>query len=278
MNKKMNRSIKDSAFISVLKREWIRMISRKLYFGACIVLPLFSIFFMATIFGSGQMGNIPVGVVDYDQTATSRSVIRTVSAVPTFKVTEYYIDDISARNATQKKQIYGYLVIPPNFEDNLLNGNGATLSYYYHYALLSVGSEVRGAFETVLQTLSLSPIVVEATALGINESLIESFLVPINTQSHPLYNPDLDYSVYLSNPFFFILFQVIILLVTVYSIGIEVKFKTGNIWLECAKKNMVIAVLGKILPYTAIFVIMGIFANYVMFGVCTFLFLAVLGH
>ena len=267
MNKKMNRSIKDSAFISVLKREWIRMISRKLYFGACIVLPLFSIFFMATIFGSGQMENIPVGVVDYDQTATSRSVIRTVSAVPTFKVTEYYIDDISARNATQKKQIYGYLVIPPNFEDNLLNGNGATLSYYYHYALLSVWSEVRGAFETVLQTLSLSPIVVEATALGINESLIESFLVPINTQSHPLYNPDLDYSVYLSNPFFFILFQVIILLVTVYSIGIEIKFKTGNIWLECTKKNMVIAVLGKILPYTAIFVIMGIFANYVMFGV-----------
>ena len=64
MNKKMNRSIKDSAFISVLKREWIRMISRKLYFGACIVLPLFSIFFMATIFGSGQMENIPVGVVD----------------------------------------------------------------------------------------------------------------------------------------------------------------------------------------------------------------------
>lgn len=250
MNKKMNRYIKDSAFISVLKREWIRMISRKLYFGVCIVLPLFCIFFMATIFGSGQMENIPVGVVDYDQTATSRSIIRTVSAVPTFKVTEYYIDDISARNATQKKQIYGYLVIPSNFEDNLLNGNGVTLSYYYHYALLSVGSEVRGAFETVLQTLSLSPIAVEATALGINENLIKSFLVPINTQSHPLYNPDLDYSVYLSNPFFFILFQVIILLITVYSIGIEIKFKTGNIWLECAKKIWLLLILGKILPYT----------------------------
>lgn len=59
---------------------------------------------MATIFGSGQMENIPVGCRDIDQTATSRSIIRTVSAVPTFKVTEYYIDDISARNANTKKQ------------------------------------------------------------------------------------------------------------------------------------------------------------------------------
>ena len=37
----------------------------------CIVLPLFSIFFMATIFGNGQMENLPVGIVDGDNTATT---------------------------------------------------------------------------------------------------------------------------------------------------------------------------------------------------------------
>lgn len=45
-------------------------------------------------------------------------------------------------------------------------GRDATLSYYYHYALLSVGGEVRGAFETLLRTLSLAPVVVQATAMG----------------------------------------------------------------------------------------------------------------
>ena len=263
----MDKLKRHSAFISVLIREWNRMTSRRLYFGVCIILPLFCVFYMATIFGSGQMENIPIGIVDYDQTATSRGIIRTISAIPTFKITDRDIDDVSARNATQKKKIYGYLVIPPNFEANVSNGNGATLSYYYHYALLSVGSEVKGAFETVLRTLSISPVLAEGAALGIEENRIEDFLVPVNTQNHPLYNPDLDYSVYLSNPFFFILFQVLILLVTVYSIGTEIKFKTGDDWLKCADMNMVTAIFAKILPYTVIFSIIGIFANYVMFGI-----------
>ena len=255
------------SFFSVFEREIARMTPRRLYFGVCIVLPLFCVFFMATIFGSGQMENLPIGIVDLDQTATSRNISRTIETVPTFNVIAHYTDDISARTATQQKKIYGYLVIPENFEENVLSGKTTTLSYYYHYALLSVGSEIQGAFETVLQPLAITPIINEATALGISENQIEDFLVPVNEQGHPLYNPDLDYSVYLSNPFFFILFQVIILLVTVYTIGSEIKFRTADEWLKCANMNIFTAITGKLLPYTILFIIIGIFSNYIMFGV-----------
>ena len=50
---------------NVLCRELRRMTSRRLYFGVCLVLPLFCLFFMATIFGSGQMENIPIGIVEH---------------------------------------------------------------------------------------------------------------------------------------------------------------------------------------------------------------------
>lgn len=82
--------MKESPFIAVLKRELDRMVSRRIYFASCIVLPLFSIFFMATIFGNGQMENLPVGVVDGDNTATSREIIRMTEAVPTFRITRHY--------------------------------------------------------------------------------------------------------------------------------------------------------------------------------------------
>ena len=254
------------AFRRVLERELKRMTSRRLYFGTCIVLPLFCLFFMSTIFGNGQMENIPVGVVDLDETATSRSIIRTVEAVPTFRVSRHYANQEEALEATRRKEIYGYLVIPNRFEADVMNNSGPTLSYYYHYALLSVGSEVLGAFETVLEPLSLGPVVTEAAALGIGENRIVSFLAPVGAQSHPLYNPDLDYSVYLSNPFFFIFFQVIILLVTVYAIGSEIKFRTWDGWLSAAGMNMFTAVAGKLLPYTLVFSVLAVFANYVMFG------------
>ena len=88
------------------------MTSRRLYFGVCIILPLFTLFFMATIFGNGQMENIPIGIVDQDNTATSRSIIRNISAVPTFKVTKYFVNEAAAREAVQRKEIYGFLFLP----------------------------------------------------------------------------------------------------------------------------------------------------------------------
>ena len=226
-----------SPFRAVLLREWTRMTSRRLYFGVCIVLPLFTIFFMATIFGNGQMENIPIGIVDQDNTATSRNIARNISAVPTFKVTRHFVNEAAAREAVQRKEIYGYLSIPPRFEQDAVTGKDATLSYYYHYALLSVGGELMAAFETALAPVALSPIAMQAVALGVNENQIETFLLPIQANNHPIYNPSLDYSVYLSQPFFFVLFQVIVLLVMVYAVGSEIKFRTGDDWLSTARGN-----------------------------------------
>lgn len=224
-------------------------------------------FFMATIFGNGQMENIPVGVVDQDNTATSREIVRTISAVPTFKVTDHFANEAAARKAVQKKEIYGYLSIPPGFEQDAVTGKDASLSYYYHYALLSVGGELMAAFETALAPVALSPVVMQAVALGTGQEQITAFLLPVQASNHPIYNPSLDYSVYLSQPFFFVLFQILILLTTVYAVGTEIKFRTADEWLLAAKGNMVTAVTGKLLPYTVIYILTGWLANYVMFGI-----------
>ena len=262
---------------NVLFRECHRITSRRLYFGVCILLPLFCLFFMATIFGNGQMENIPIGIVDQDNTAASRTIARRIAATPTFRVTEHFTDEASARQALQRKEIYGYLSIPPQFEQKTVSGTGATLTYYYHYALLSVGSELMAAFETTLAPVALSPIVVQAEALGVGQEQIQTFLLPVEANTHPLYNPNMDYSIYLSQPFFFVLFQILILLVTVYAIGSEFKFGTTQEWMGAAtpagkdpanlrNADMLTAVAGKLLPYTVMFSVIGILANYVLFG------------
>ena len=103
-----------SPLYNVLHRELCRMTSRRLYLGVCLVLPLFCLFFMATIFGSGQMENIPIGIVDQDNTATSRQIARNISAVPTFSVTRHFYrhrPPPSASRATQRNiwlPVYSY--------------------------------------------------------------------------------------------------------------------------------------------------------------------------
>lgn len=249
----------------LLLRELHRMTSHRIYIGAAVVLPLFLIGFMATIFGSGQMEHIPVGVVDADNTAASREVVRSVSAVPTFDVCRYYADDASARMAVQRKEIYGYLSIPTDFEADMVRGVGATLNYYYHYALLAVGGEVMSAFEQALLPVRMAPIVVEAVALGATEESIETFLLPMTSDDHALYNPSLNYSVYLALPIFYIMFQILVLLVTLYAVGTERKEGTGDAWLEAAEGNILCAVVGKLLPYTLLFIAEALLANVVFF-------------
>lgn len=223
------------------------------------------------------MENIPIGIVDRDNTATSRSISRRISAAPAFRVAKHFTDEASARQALQQKEIYGYLSIPPRFEQKAVSGTDATLTYYYHYALLSVGSELMATFETTLAPIALSPIIIQAQALGVEQGQMQTFLLPVEADTHPLYNPDMDYSIYLSQPFFFVLFQILILLVTVYSIGSEFKFGTTQNWMRAAtppdkdpanlqNASILAAVAGKLLPYTLIFSAIGILANYVLFG------------
>ena len=257
----------NKAFFLVLKRELARITSRRLYFGVCIILPLFCIFFMNTIFGSGGMENIPIGIVDMDLTSTSRQISRTLSTIPTAKITKHYSDPKAAREATVKKEIYAYVVIPKNLESDLLGKRDATIPYYIHYALLSVGVEMEAALETVLAEVSLAPMVGAGTAAGTDQDRIESIILPVSFEAHPLFNPSLDYSIYLTNPFFFVLLQIIIILVTMYVLGSEIKFKTADEWLKTADMNIFIAVTGKLLPYTIMYIIMAILGNFVMFNI-----------
>lgn len=251
--------------MKVLFRELYRMTSRRIYLGASVVLPLFLLLFMATIFGNGQMELLPVGIVDQDNSATSRSIVRDISSVPTLDVVAHYSDDVEARAAVQRKEIYGYLSIPPRFEEEMMRGTGVTLSYYYHYALLAVGGEVMSAFETALIPVRMAPIVVEAITLGATEGNIETFLLPMTSDDHALYNPSLDYAVYLAVPIFYIMFQILVLLVTLYALGSERKQRGGSSWLASADGHILRAVVGKLLPYTAIFVCEALLANVVFF-------------
>lgn len=249
----------------VLRREWERMTSRRIYIGAAVVLPLFLVAFMATVFGTGQMEHIPIGVVDADNTALSRGVVRNIAAVPTFDVVEHYSDDAAARAAVQRKDIYGYLSVPPGFEADVIRGDGAALCYYYHYALLAVGGEVMSGFEQALMSVRMAPIVMEAITIGGDEVSMQTFLLPMISDNHALYNPSLNYSVYLTIPIFYIMFQILILLVTLYAIGIEAKRGTGGDWLASANGNMLIALMGKLLPYTVFFVAEAMLANMIFF-------------
>ncbi|MBQ8672650.1 MAG: ABC transporter permease [Bacteroides sp.] len=279
----MNRFVYNAS-----RREWRRFTSRRLYWSVTLALPLFCLLFMATIFGSGQMEQLPIAVVDLDHTLSSRKVVRLVESVPALRIAARPVNEAEARQAMQEMSVYGYLVIPHGFERSMQRGD-ATLAYYLHYALLSVGGELTAAFEEALGGVSLSPIMLTGEQLGATAESMERFLLPVVGDVHPLHNPDLNYATYLTQPFYFILLQILVLLQTVYCLGSEVKEGTLRAWLQAAglpaslpaspldkgtqgrdvpTSGMVAAaVWGKLLPYTLLFSLTAVTANLFFCGV-----------
>ncbi len=225
---------------------------------ACIGLPLFAAFFMATIFGEGVMRELPIAVVDNDFSPSSRALVRTIDASPMLHITHHPTTTSEALASLRKGEIFGYVVLPRDFERDTARGTHTTLAYYYHYALMSVGATVESALRQILTMATLAPVVVTAQEMGVGEERVEHFVEAVESDLHPLGNPTLNFCTYLSVPFFFIMFQIIILLTVVYIFGSEVNSSSAREWLAVADGNIFTASLGKLLPYTAAFVASGV--------------------
>ena len=257
----MTKNKSHNGFFAIVKRECHILTSRPLYLFTALILPLFVLFFMKTIFGNGMIDNIPVGIVDEDNSKMSREIERLCSASPEIKITQKFSNVSEARDALLSKKIYGYLIIPHDFQEDVNANRPTTLVLCYHYAFLSVGSEVMQGFLNALRIIAVMPLQQTTEFLGISDETLETIASPISIVAHPLYNPSLNYTSYLSYPYFWVLFQILILLNIAYSFGND--FKTNGIrdCLSLGNGKFLNIILGKLLPYIIIFSSIAIFAN-----------------
>ena len=244
----------------VIRREVGHIAEQPILWVATLCVPLFSLLFMATIFGSGGMNDLAIGVIDCDSTPTTRAIIRTLDSSPTLRIAHAYTSTSEALDGLRRREIYGFVEFPEGVSEAVMMGTEATLPYYYHYALMSVGGEIASSLATALTLVSVEPIAEVATSLGVPEERIATFLEPIGVDIHPLGNPTLNYHEWLTAPFFYIMFQIIVLLVTLYAIGTERTRGRGGEWMECAGGDMLCALMGKLLPYTLTFLAVGLVA------------------
>src|SRR5574344_862410 len=115
-------------FISV--REWKRMVSRPLYVFCMIIAPIFCYVFFTTLMGEGLPNNMPVGVVDMDNTSTSRSIVRNLDAFQMTDIIAQYSNFDDARKAMQQGKIYAFYYIPRHTTEKTLASRQPRVSFY----------------------------------------------------------------------------------------------------------------------------------------------------
>lgn len=250
----------------ISRREMRRLVDRPVYLFCMLVAPIISLLFFVSLMHAGLPKDLPIAVVDLDRSATSRNLIRQLDA---FEQTKVYVQSASfseARREMQKGNVYGIFYIPLDFEAKAISGKQPRLSFYTNGTYLIAASLLFRDMKTMSVLAGAAVGLQTGLAKGYTEAQIMGQLQPIVIDTHPIGNPWLNYSVYLNNTILPGMLQLLVFLVTVFSIGSEIKHQTSRKWLEMGGGSLTVALIGKLLPQTVIFTVVGFLFSAVLYG------------
>ena len=249
---------------AVIRRELRLMRQRPVYLLASVGVMTFCMIFFLTLLRDRIPQDLPVGVVDLDESSLSRNFIRQLDATRIGE-TVGFSSYTEARKALQTGKISSFCVIPEGFYSDVLSNRQPVLTMYVN-TLYFVGGAL--SYKELLTLANLSSGAVQREVLrakGPDDGSIMAQIQPIVIDSHNIGNPAADYRAFLCNALIPGVLETIIILVTVYALGSELKYGTSRHLLEKAGGSMTAAMLGKLIPYTVLFTMMGIICDLILY-------------
>lgn len=255
-----------TGFWPTVRREITRMASRKMYLGFMVGVPVAIVLFFVSLLGEGLPLKVPVAVVDLDHSAMSRQMTRSLGATELLDIREDLESYSSAMTAVRSGRIYGFFLIPADFQKNTIAGNSPSVEYYNNLTYFVPGTLTFKGFKTVAVSSAAGIVRSELVSLGLPEEMTAAFIQPMTVQEHPIGNPWMNYSIYLSPSFAIGGLALMILLMSCFSITMEIKEGTSRNWLSTARGHIGVAVAAKLFPHFIIWSVVGQFYLSVLFG------------
>ena len=252
--------------LATLRRELAYIARRPIYLFASIGAPLLVATLLLYMMGSGLPSNMPVAVVDEDHTSTSRALVRSLDAFQSSEVVLQAESMPEALAVMRSGEVYGILHIPKGLQAHAGSSRQPTLHYYTNSAYLMAGSFVFRDMKMLSELASAKVGLQVGQAKGVSMERIMGSVQPISVKSTVMSNPWLNYSAYLLTVILPGIIQLMVFLLTSYSIGVEIKRNTAHTWLETANGSIATALIGKLLPQTLLFLVSGLSVQALLYG------------
>lgn len=164
-----------------------------------ILIPLimaFTIIF-GNVYGKPFLEKIPIAVVDYDNSPTSRSIIKQFDSSQGLKVAKYAESDNEIQELLLRKEVYGGLIIPKDFEKNVKKGNGPKSLYLVDMTNLVIGNNVFAYGSEILNTLNAGVQIKVLEGKGMAPFEAVKAVTSMNFVQRMVYDPQMSYMKYL---------------------------------------------------------------------------------
>lgn len=260
-----------NVLVRSVKREWSMLVRRPMFYVMCVVIvPLAMTAFFVSLLDKGVAEQVPSAIVDLDHSEMSRRVVRNLESMQQVDV-RYKLDSYTeAMDYVKRGEIMGFFLIPDNFGDDALSGRQPELSYYINFGYIVPGSLLVKGYTTMSMLANGAVVQGLLSAKGMPEVEITPILQPFVNKVHQLGNPTMNYGVYLVNSFAPGVLALMVLLVTAYNITAEIKNGASREWIDAAGGSIIVALVGKLLPLTMLFTIVGWVMQIVFYGMAQY--------
>lgn len=242
-----------NAIVNVAKREIGRIASSKIYMFLLFILPVTLFIFLAYIYKTGLVRDIPVAVCNSDNGELSRTFTNMIETTGSMKIVKYVASESDLKNEFLNGNIYAGFYIPIGFEADIKSGHGSSVVVYNNTTNLITGNTVLKDASTFIKTFSAGVLLKKIRSKGIGEEQAMNIVNPVRIDTRPLYNPNYNYLNYLVPGLIPVMFQMIIMLLSAILISSEFSNSSINSLYETAENKVYAIILGKSIPHLIIY-------------------------
>ena len=206
-----------------------RIAHNRIYALTLFVFPTISLLFFFCYFSKNDIRELPIVVIDQSKSSLSQKLIEMIDATASVSA-DYNIDDINiATSLIRRGKAYALVIIPSNFESDILSTRATKVVLYNSGANISTNGFIEKDIQTTVSTFS--------AGIELQRGIPLPEIMPITFEKHILFNPYLNYSYYIAPCFMAMMIMIFTMLSTVFAIA-QTKIKGIK------------SLLGKIAPTT----------------------------
>ena len=183
---------------------------RAVFFSFVIVAVLVS-FLYTYLYSEETLQELPIGVVDEDNTSQSRQLLRMIDTNSGVAIYSSYLNLSEAQKAFQQEQIRGIIAIPSSFSRDLQRGEQPSISVYADASYMLYYKQVLTAAKISATYLNTGVEMKRTSAQGKLPSQVRDEAMPVSAKVVSLYNPSSGYATFLIPVVLVIIFQTTIL-------------------------------------------------------------------
>ncbi|MCF8011947.1 MAG: ABC transporter permease [Clostridiales bacterium] len=227
-------------------------------FGMVFLIPLAYIAFFSCVYIAGILTDIPLGIVDLDNSKVSREITTTFKNCPKFKT----IDSINTYDQLEKAMNNGTvragIVVPEDYAQKTSHRQDTKIMAVYDASNLIWGYNIKRYTSQVIGEIRANHTASYLAGQGYTEKEVKNIMSSISGNIEVWYNPTYNYTAFILPALIMMVLHQIGLLSVCLTVTRE---KENNCWLQylCSPIARWKIFLGKALPY-----FIAIFFNYAL--------------